>query len=228
MEALTKLEVLSNQHNLQLQHNDRLFYGKYLYRLSVLMYQYSYPELLRVPTIDLWGYKVDTEIRRSFTGTLRRFAIKHSDRVRVEGTTVNYYTDDIGRIQKVVEYVDRLKNKEEDITDTILDLVGIRYFPGTVTQRNVHYRKKRLPYNKFKFQIVGERMTFEQYTDWANWASQYPEDIRITDSDNIRKWGTWCGENIGYITNDKLLQLVQFKLGASINKIIEYQIRETK
>ena len=102
MEALTKLEVLSNQHNLQLQHNDRLFYGKYLYRLSVLMYQYSYPELLRVPTIDLWGYKVDTEIRRSFTGTLRRFANKHSDRVRVEGTTVNYYTDDIGRIQKVV------------------------------------------------------------------------------------------------------------------------------
>lgn len=228
MEALTKLEVLSNQHNLQLQHNDRLFYGKYLYRLSVLMYQYSYPELLRVPTIDLWGYKVDTEIRRSFTGTLRRFANKHSDRVRVEGTTVNYYTDDIGRIQKVVEYVDRLKNKEEDVTDTMVDLVGIRYFPGTIAQRNIHYRKKRLPYNKFKFQIVGERMSYEEFTNWARWASQYPDDIRINNSDLIRKWGTWCGENIGYIANDKLLQLVQFKLGSKVNKIIEYQIREIK
>ena len=226
MELLQKLEALSKQYNLPLQHNDRLFYGKYLYRLSIHMYRYHYPQLMHVPTIDNWGWKVDTEYRTSFTSTLRRFADKWSDRVRVETETLNYYTDNVDRIQKLAEYVNRLKRKEEDITDLMLDLVAIRYFPGTVTERNIRYRKKRLPYGKYQFQILGNRMNYEQYNDWAVWAAQYPDTIRVNDSNTIRRWGTWCGESIGYISDEKMLQLVQFKLGSNINKIVEYQIRE--
>ena len=228
MEPLQKLEALSNQHNLPLQHNDRLFYGKYLYRLSIYGYRYHYPQLMRVPTIDNLGWKVDTEFRTSFTTTLRRFADKWGDRVRVETQTLNYYTDSVDRIQKLIEYVNRLKHKEEDVTDLMLDLVAIRYFPGTVTERNIRYRKKRLPHGKFRFQILGERMTHDQYRDWELWAKQYPDTIRVNDSNAIRRWGTWCGESIGYITDEKMLQLVQFKLGSHINKIIEFQLRETE
>lgn len=228
MEPLQKLEALSNQHNLPLQLNDRLFYGKYLYRLSIYGYRYHYPQLMRVLTIDNLGWKVDTEFRTSFTTTLRRFADKWGDRVRVETQTLNYYTDSVDRIQKLIEYVNRLKHKEEDVTDLMLDLVAIRYFPGTVTERNIRYRKKRLPYGKFRFQILGERMTHDQYRDWELWAKQYPDTIRVNDSSAIRRWGTWCGESIGYITDEKMLQLVQFKLGSNINKIVEYQIRETE
>ena len=183
---------------------------------------------MRVPTIDNLGWKVDTEFRTSFTTTLRRFAGKWGDRVRVETQTLNYYTDSVDRIQKLIEYVNRLKHKEEDVTDLMLDLVAIRYFPGTVTERNIRYRKKRLPHGKFRFQILGERMTHDQYRDWELWAKQYPDTIRVNDSNAIRRWGTWCGESIGYITDEKMLQLVQFKLGSNINKIIEYQIRETE
>jgi len=228
MEPLQKLEALSSQHNLPLQHNDRLFYGKYLYRLSIYGYRYHYPQLMRVPTINNLGWKVDTEYHTSFTTTLRRFADKWGDRVRVETQTLNYYTDSVDRIQKLIEYVNRLKQKEEDVTDLMLDLVAIRYFPGTVLERNIRYRKKRLPYGKYYFQILGERMNHEQYMDWANWAKQYPDHIRINDNSAVRRWGTWCGESIGYITDEKMLQLVQFKLGSHINKIIEFQIRETE
>ncbi len=228
MEPLQKLEALSNQHNLPLQLNDRLFYGKYLYRLSIYGYRYHYPQLMRVPTIDNLGWKVDTEFRTSFTTTLRRFADKWGDRVRVETQTLNYYTDSVDRIQKLIEYVNRLKHKEEDVTDLMLDLVAIRYFPGTVTERNIRYRKKRLPHGKFRFQILGERMTHDQYRDWELWAKQYPDTIRVNDSSAIRRWGTWCGESIGYITDEKMLQLAQFKLGSNINKIVEYQIKETE
>ena len=192
------------------------------------MYRYHYPQLMRVRTIDNCGWKVDTEYRTSFTTTLRRFADKWGDRVRVVYQTLNYYTDNVDRIQKLVEYVNRLKRKEEDVTDLMLELVAIRYFPGTVTERNIRYRKKRLPYGKFRFQILGERMNIEQYMDWANWAMQYPDTIRVNDSSTVRRWGTWCGESIGYITDEKMLQLVQFKLGSNINKIVEYQIRETE
>lgn len=230
MEAQTKLEMLSNQYNLPLHHNDRLFYGKYLYRASIHMYRYQYPELMRVPTIDNWGWKVDTEYRTSFVTTIRKFCAKNTDRIRIEsglnGSILNYYTDDIDRLQKIIDYVNRLKTKEDDITDLMLELVAIRYFPGTLSQRNIHYRKKRLPYGKFKFQIQGQRMDREQFENWVAWANQYPDDIRINNADQTRKWGTWCGDNIGYISTDKMLQLVQFKLGSNINKIIEYQIRE--
>lgn len=227
MEQLQKLEALSNQYNLPLQHNDRLFYGKYLFRLSVHMYRYHYPQLMRVPTIDNWGWKIDTEYSTSFTTTLRRYANKWGDRVRVESQTLNYYSDNLDRIQKLVEYVTRLKIKEDDITDLMLDLIAIRYFPGTVIERNIRYRKKRLPYGKFKFQILGERMSYEQFSDWANWSAQYPDQIKTNSNDTIRRWGTWCGESIGYISDEKMLQLVQFKLGSYINKIVEYQIKET-
>ena len=192
------------------------------------MYRYHYPQLMRVPTIDNWGWKVDTEYRTSFTSTLRRFADKWGDRVRVEYQTLNYYTDNVDRIQKLAEYVNRLKRKEEDITDLMLELVAIRYFPGTVTERNIRYRKKRLPHGKYRFQILGNRMDYEQYKDWANWAAQYPDTVLVNKNDSIRRWGTWCGESIGYITNEQMLQLAQFKLGSNLNKIIEYQIRETE
>jgi hypothetical protein len=228
MEPLQKLEALSNQYNLPLTLNDRLFYGKYLYRISIQMYRYHYPQLMHVPTIDNWGWKVDTEYRTSFTTTLRRFADKWGDRVRVEYQTLNYYTDNVDRIQKLVEYVNRLKRKEEDVTDLMLDLIAIRYFPGTATERNIRYRKKRLPHGKYRFQILGNRMNYEQYMDWANWAAQYPDTIRVNNNESIRRWGTWCGESIGYITDEKMLQLVQFKLGSQINKIIEFQLRETE
>src|SRR6056300_557839 len=227
MEPLKKLEALSNQYNLPLTLNDRLFYGKYLYRISIQMYRYHYPQLMHVPTIDNWGWKVDTEFRTSFTTTLRRFADKWGDRVRVETQTLNYYTDSVDRIQKLIEYVNRLKRKEEDITDLMLDLIAIRYFPGTLTERNIRYRKKRLPHGKYRFQILSERMDYEQYNDWVNWAKQYPDTICVNNNDSIRRWGTWCGESIGYITDEKMLQLVQFRLGSHINKIIEFQLRET-
>ena len=227
MEPLQKLEALSNQYNLPLQHNDRLFYSKYLYRLEVILYQYSYPELMRVSTIDYLGWKVDTEHHTSFVGTVRKYAEKQGDRVRLEFKTLNYYSNDLDTIEKLIAYVNRLAAKQDTI-DKMVELGSIRYFPGTVLERNIRYRKKRLPYGKYRFQILGERMDYEQYMDWSNWAAQYPDTIRVNNNDAIRRWGTWCGESIGYITDEKMLQLVQFRLGSHINKIIEFQLRETE
>ena len=226
MEALQKLEALSSQHNLTLLHNDRLFYSKYLYRLELWLYKYRYPELMRVPTIDMWGYKVDSHIHNSFIGGMRKYAKKSGDKVRVEFKTLNYYTNDIETIEKIIAYVKRLQDKQEDITESMVELHSIKYFPGSILERNIRYRKKRLPYGKYKFQILGERLTADQYTDWQNWANNYPDSIRV-ESDVYKKYGTWCGESLGYILNDSMLRLAQFKLGSSINKIVEFQLRET-
>ena len=59
------------------------------------------------------------------------------------------------------------------------------------------------------------------------WASNIPNDIKVPVSKYERRWGTWSGEAIGYVSTDKMLNLITFKLGPKINKIIEYKIKGT-
>jgi len=161
---------------------------------------------------------------------IRKFAKRNESRVRLEAYTLNYYTNTVSQLETLIKYVQTLKDKETYVSETMLDISELRYFPGSITERNIYYRKKRLPYGNCKFQILGIQLEYDQYKEWRDWASQYPKDIRIKQSQYNRLWGTWCGESIGYISTDKLLQLVRFKLGSRINKIIEYQIKgiETK
>ena len=65
----------------------------------------------------------------------------------------------------------------------------------------------------------------DAYYDWTAWAI-HPGQYINNDRHGYRRWGTWCGEGIGYVIDEKMLQLVQFKLGPNINKIIEFQLRE--
>ena len=209
MDQQKKLEALAFHHNLQLTCNDRLFYSKYLYRITF----YFCPE-----------------DRIGILYAIRKFAKRNESRVRLEAYTLNYYTNTVSQLETLIKYVQTLKDKETYVSETMLDISELRYFPGSITERNIYYRKKRLPYGNCKFQILGIQLEYDQYKEWRDWASQYPKDIRIKQSQYNRLWGTWCGESIGYISTDKLLQLVRFKLGSRINKIIEYQIKgiETK
>ena len=56
---------------------------------------------------------------------------------------------------------------------------------------------------------------------------QYPNDIQLPKSKYNKSWGTWAGEPIGYVSSEKVLQLIHFKLGSKINKIIEFEIKDT-
>lgn len=228
MDHQKKLEDLSLQNQLQLTTNDRLFYSKYLYRVSIQLYSYRYPDLMYVQTVDHNAFTVDTTAEINFLNAIRNYAHKNLDRVRFENKNAMYYTSDIKRLQTIIDYVNRLKTKERIETDKdLLELIEIKYFPGGNTDRNIRFRKKRLPYGKFRFQILGERMDREELDSWKKWALQYPNDIKLPNGKYVNNmfWGLWAGESIGYVTNEKMLQLINFKLGPKINKIIEFQIR---
>lgn len=226
MDHQRKLEDLSSQNRLQLTTNDRLFFSKYLYRLTIELYSYRYPDLMYVRTVDYNAFTVDTTEEINFLNAMRTYANKNSERIRFEHKNLMYYTSDIKRLETVIDYVNKIKQKEKLETDkNLLELVDIKYFPGGETDYNIRFRKSRLPYGKFKYQILGERMEREEYQSWENWALQYPKDIKLPHSKYGKHWGVWSGESIGYVTNDKMLQLINFKLGSKINKIIEFQIR---
>lgn len=227
MEQSKKLEDLSNQNRLQLTHNDRLFFTKYLYRLTIELYAYKYPQLMYVETIDANAFTVDSERKINFINSMRLYSYKHEDRVRLEHKTLMYYTSDIKRLEDVIKYVNRLNEKGDDDIDPLLLCLEIKHFPGTLQERNVQFRKKRLPYGKFKFQILCNRMDQFEHEDWKKWALQYPNDVKVPKSKYERRWGTWAGESIGYVSTDKMLNLITFKLGPKINKIIKYKIKGT-
>lgn len=226
MDQLQKMEQMSFRNNLQLTTNDRLFYSKYLYRLTIGIYAYKYPDLMNVGTIDENAFKVDSEQKINFLHAIRIYANKHQDRTRLESKILTYYTNELTRLEDIVKYVNRLKEKQIIHNETLLDLVELKYFPGNQSERNIRYRKKRLPYNKFKFQLLGERMETDEYCEWENWAKQYPDDIKLPTTKYNKQWGTWAGEPIGYVSSEKVLQLIHFKLGPKINKIIEFQIKD--
>ena len=227
MEQKHKLEDLSSQNRLPLTHSDRLFFTKYLYRLTIELYAHKYPKLMYVETVDANAFTVDSERKINFINNMRTYAYKNEDRVRLEGLTLMYYTSDIKRLEDITKYVNRLNEKGAQDIDNLLTCIEIKYFPGDVAERNVQFRKKRLPYGKFKFQILCNRMDQTEHEDWKKWALQYPKDIKVPVSKYERRWGTWSGEAIGYVSTDKMLNLITFKLGPKINKIIEYKIKGT-
>ena len=75
-------------------------------------------------------------------------------------------------------------------------------------------------------------MGHEEILNWHEWALQYPNKIKLNPYGATKYWtrtnGIWAGEALGYVEDEKMLHLVQFKLGAHINKIIEYKIRNTE
>ena len=218
---MQQLQALSNQYRLPLTVNDRLFYQKYKYRVTIEMFSFKYPDLMYVDTVDENAWKVDSTYKVNFVTQVRNYAKKHDDIIRREYKTVNYYTSDLRRLTEIIKYCTRLMVSEKQL----LMLHEIKYFPGDTKERNVRYRKKHLPYKKFKFQILGDRMDYVEYKDWMDWAKQYPNDIKLPISKYSKTWGIWAGEPIGYVSTEKMLNLITFKLGSKINKIIEYQVR---
>ena len=228
MDHQKKLEDLSNQNQLQLTTNDRLFFSKYLYRLTIEMYSYKYPDLMYVQTIDKNAWKVDSDVGINFLHVIGKYASKNGDRTRLENKTLTYYTNELTRLEEVVKYINRLKESHTvDKESQMVNVIELKYFPGDITERNIRYRKKRIPYGKFKFQLLGERMEVDEYEEWKKWAIQYPNDIQLPKSKYNKSWGTWAGEPIGYVSSEKVLQLIHFKLGSKINKIIEFEIKDT-
>ena len=231
MDQQQKLQAIVDQKSLPLRYNDRLFYSKYLYRLSIEFPKYR----------NQW-YTGASEV-----SSIRKFAKKRGDRVRVENCYhVNYYTSNLNDIEKLIAYVENVAKSQQKDEEYILHYAYvdcITVFPGSVTERNIRYRKKNLPHKKYKFQICGSRMSHEEILNWREWALQYPDKIKLspygthgttvhTKLSWSRHWtrtnGIWAGEALGYVEDEKMLQLAQFKLGAHINKIIEYQIRNTE
>ena len=223
MEALTKL---AEKYNLQLHENDRLFHNKYLYRFEVYVYKYDFPEILRVPTVDTWGYKVDSDNAISFVGSIRNFAKSQGDRTRREQCSLYYYTNEPKNLEKVIKFASGFNDLCEK-HDQALQLVGIWYCTADF-EKDVRYRKKRLPHGKYRYQLLGEWMSSEEYADWVSWAEQYEGRIKLPSDQYLLKYGPYKGQAIGYVDDDKMLQLVRFKLGSKMKKTIEYKIKEDK
>ena len=45
---------------------------------------------------------------------------------------------------------------------------------------------------------------------------------------NNSLYGLWHGDSLGYVTTDKMVAMCKFKMGSSIQKVIEYRVVENE
>ena len=207
---LQKLKNLSDKYNLSLFQNDRLFYRKYLYRISYTM-NYRDEDIA-----ENWQFKSlqAQQIRRwtiilqknaTFINTMRSTAKQFLGQVRVEGSTLNYYTNDIEHIEKLC--MTKISNREISICE-------LAYSPGTDCK--VRYRKTKLPHNnKYRFQI------------WCKYKSREQAEriVKHYSLDHVKLVcnNDWS-EPIIYVNTKEMMHLLIIALGTNFKRMVEYKL----
>ena len=219
-----RLKNLSKKHNLELCTNDRLFYRKYLYRVTYVVYSDNdemvwraaqKPWRRRVPlgakapfaTWQIIGNVADhvVNVMGPFVRAIRKTAKKRGDRVRLEANVVNYYTSSMEQIEKICNGKEAWEG---------VHLYGLAYSLGL--EADVRYRTNMLPYdNKYKFQI------------WCKYGTrdQVRKIVENYSVDNIKiACNNKYAEPSFYVNTEEMVQLLRVALGLNFARAIEYKL----
>jgi hypothetical protein len=218
-----RLKNLSKKHNLELSTNDRLFYRKYLYRVTYIVNSHSIgtgkswrkpwrkqQSGLGHPDFGDWqtiGNVADhvVNVMGPFVRAIRKTAKKRGDRVRLEANVVNYYTSSMEQIEKICG----AKKVWEGI-----HLYGLAYSLGF--EADVRYRTNMLPYdNKYKFQI------------WCKYGTrdQVKKIVENYSVDNIKiACNNKYAEPSFYVNTEEMVQLLRVALGPKFARAVEYKL----
>jgi len=216
-----RLKNLSKKHNLELCTNDRLFYRKYLYRVTYIVSSDSKQIGTRKPSraggrpwrrsdFGAWqtiGNVADhvVNVMGPFVRAIRKTAKKRGDRVRLEANVVNYYTSSMEQIEKICN----TKKTWEGI-----HLHGLTYSLGL--EADVRYRTNMLPYdNKYRFQI------------WCKYGTrdQVRKIVENYSVDNIKiACNNKYAEPSFYVNTEEMVQLLRVALGLNFSRSVEYKL----
>ena len=203
-----KLKNLSEKHNFKLCTNDRLFYKKYLYRVTYIV-SYNKKETV-TSNFDNWqtlSNVADHVVNTigPFIRAIRKTAKKRGDRVRLEANVVNYYTSSMEQIEKICG----AKKVWEGI-----HLYGLAYSLGL--EADVRYRTNMLPYdNKYRFQI------------WCKYGTrdQVRKIVENYSVDNIKiACNNKYAEPSFYVNTEEMVQLLRVALGPKFARAVEYKL----
>ena len=209
-----RLKNLSKKHNLELSTNDRLFYRKYLYRVTYIVSSDSKqigtrnpwrrPEFGAVQTIGTVASYV-VNVMGPFVRAIRKTAKKRGDKVRLEANVVNYYTSSMEQIEKICN----TKKTWEGI-----HLHELTYSLGL--EPDVRYRTNMLPYdNKYRFQI------------WCKYGTrdQVRKIVENYSVDNIKiACNNKYAEPSFYVNTEEMVQLLRVALGLNFSRSVEYKL----
>jgi len=211
-----RLKNLSEKHNLELCTNDRLFYRKYLYRVTYIVIsggKRSGPGTspgTRRPVYRRWqsiGSVAShvVNVIGPFVRSIRKTAKKRGDRVRLEANVVNYYTSSMEQIEKICS----AKKAWEGVY-----LHGLTYSLGL--EADVRYRTNMLPYdNKYRFQI------------WCKYGTrdQVRKIVENYSVDNIKiACNNKYAEPSFYVNTEEMVQLLRVALGPKFARAVEYKL----
>jgi hypothetical protein len=204
--AIQILKTLAYNNKVPYNLHDRKFYGQYLYRVSLSAFN-------RMVSINHGGYY---DITGSVQTQAQKWCRDQEGKIRCEGNTINYYSNDIDNLEKFV-------NTFEDKTK-VLDFAY-----SLDIDKNIRIRKTRLPYHKYKYQLMlrslwQSREAKYNQNEILELVDRYPENLFV--SPKIRKdLELNCSYNPSlYALDVQMLQLAQLSLGSKIIKVIQYKL----
>lgn len=198
-----EVQAFAYQHNLDTQLNDRKFYGKYRYRISV-----GAPR-------GLFNNRIVTNLREAVK--LNGLPVK----VRWEGHTVNYYTNDLDDLDTLMSWIKTCPRSYQARLKLISYSLDIA--------RNIRLRKKRLPQGgayevqiRDGYELAQCREFIKNYEDkiTPNWLA-----LRSIDPATGSRSYYGYNRNIKF-KDEMILQLFTISYSEAVKRIIEYKLVE--
>lgn len=211
-----QIQKFASQFNIPLDKSDRKFYKKFCYKLSIIA----------PARTNMWGAS-DFSIKTHNYGLWRQILdlayntdeIKSENKVRREANTLSYFDNDINSIEKIYTLAKAF--------DTNNNISFRLYYIDSAVPRNVRLRQKRLPHNRYNYEIILKH-TFSkpQLANFIeNYGDAYLPNKNLTRAMNNERY--YYQDRCGlYTESQEYLNLFTISFGEGIKDIIIYKVLE--
>jgi hypothetical protein len=220
---MEQLLNFSKAKNLTLKKHCKLFHNKFKYRLTINLQIPPDNSISRHCTQH--SYNFIAKLRANVSGQQGRNNI---DAIRIEDKVAHYYFGTLELLDKVLNFLEENKNTNYIRYPITMNNMILTY--SSSDAKNVEYRK-RLPHKKFKYKITMNRCSGEEIKKIINFFKNNNEEMRLMatfenhdDMGYRGTYGTWPGDELGYVTTKKMLMLVEMSFGEKIKHITEYRL----
>jgi hypothetical protein len=211
------------------QKTNKLFYGKYPYKVTCRVDGAHYIRKYRVSVIRYLHHFTPLDARGKISDNLIEFifhAQHYLDNTKIKKRIEHYFIDfyvetesEYHEVQtRLAKYVVRVSEPDdEEQLKTLLE--------------NKKYNLcNKLPHNKYRYKITFKDMPVKTRNDLIAWAERYNnDDIYITESTkrHFKSLKYHYGSHYFYVKDSKMITLIAMAASGYIRKTDEYVIRSS-
>lgn len=199
------LKELAHNENVECIMNDRKFYGKFLYRCTLV--RLGSGKLLPISEF-ISNVPLQTKVRE--------FSSTFGGKVRCEGNNINYYSNSIDIVEQCINTF-RSDSKVFNVSYS-LDIA-----------KDIRLRKTHLPYHKYKYQLMLQSFWSNKnvdQTELLEFIDRYPDGLFVSNTVRRDLERNYSYNPSLYALDEQMLHLAQLSLGPKVSKVVQFKLVE--